>query len=308
MQTIGNPLKPELVAYDGHATGNGAVDGSTIIDTGVNVNDAGKAYVILSGSRKGEIGAVVSIIGTTVTLSQTGTQITTGITYCILNQQATSTTVATIAANVLTIMGKTNLIPADITAALDTTLPAIKAKTDLIPADITAALDTTLPAVKTQTDKLNGMMWQVPQKGLYIPVVSITSTPTAISLGTLVVKLPAARAVVRMFVHFLFSSRLDNSGSINALASGDAYLYVKNNAGLWYTAFTWSGGEYNTPASGYGAGDVKRGTVDLTDVMANLPVNGDTLSFKLTGVTGIAAVGDNLNLNEAEVITELWVA
>jgi hypothetical protein len=299
--SIGNPLKPELIGYEGRATGNGAVDGSTIVDANVNTNDTGKAYIILSGARKGEIGAIVSIIGTTVTLSLTGAQLTTGVSYCILNQQATSTTVATIAANVLTILGKTNLIPADITAALDTVLPAVKAKTDLIPADITAALDTTLPAVKTQTDKLNGMCWQVPQVGVYIGVVSITATPSDIALGNFSFVLPAGRTVAHLFIHFLFSSRLDNSGAINALTAGAQALRVKNNAGAYTNFFNTLGSEYNTPASGYGAGDVKRGAID---VAALAPVNGDVLTFQWHNA---AALGSNLNLTEFQLIPEVWV-
>ncbi len=57
--------------------------------------------------------------------------------------------------SLLAVKAKTDLIPADIAAQLDTNIPAVKAKTDLIPADIATQLDTNIPAVKARVDMLN---------------------------------------------------------------------------------------------------------------------------------------------------------
>jgi hypothetical protein len=350
MNTIGNAISPELVAYNGITTAAGNIGGTTLVDTNINPVQAGKVIVILSGSRTGELDNVSTVIGGTITIGTGGTQIPAGVRYCILNQLGAVAVVSSIAANVSTILAAVTSATYG-NAALETILTSATYGLSAIETILTnatyglSALDTEVESssiatgggsVATHTplgslvrfiaDAINNVTYglsaiktaignisvpanltalvTIPQAAVYIEEFGVSGSASSITIGTCTIAgIPSGLVAKHLFVHFLFSDRVDTSGSANNLA-GAQNLQVQDTtqSGAFVTAFAFSGGEYPTASSAQMGGDAKRGTVDL--ISSIVPVNGDVLTIQWTSAQ---AAGTSLEFFGFECIVELQV-
>ena len=280
MNTIGNPITPELVAYNGVTTADGNNGGTTLIDANIPSNLVNRQIVILSGVRQGEMQGLTSIVTGTVTLNTGGAKIVKGVQYCILNQTLPSIP----AVDLTPVTAKTNLIPADIGTQLDTNIPAIKAVTDTLV-------------------QLKQAQFKVPHPALYVAVITIPAIAADIALGGWTIAgIPAGMTVKHLFIHTIFGERSDTSGSVNNLSGTQALKCQLNGAGAFYNFLMFAGGEYSTLASTQMGGDAKAGTYDITGDF--VPVNGDTVTLKWASAL---SAGASLIFSECEFILEVTV-
>lgn len=138
----------------------------------------------------------------------------------------------------------------------------------------------------------------------YTAQIAITAAGGNQALGAITVAgIPAGATVARVFMHVKFGGRENTNAAVNSI-SGAQNIQAKNNAGAYKTGIALAGGEYATVASsGVVSGDVILATAELVAAGMTAPVNGDVITFQWTSAK---AAQNNLNINDIQVILELW--
>lgn len=130
----------------------------------------------------------------------------------------------------------------------------------------------------------------------YLNQAALSTTPTDISLGSIIISgLPTGAVVVKAYMFVKFSTKENTASVDNSISGAQNIQAQKHTSGTWVTGISFAGGEYATPAATREGGDVFMATADIS---SQIPANGDQVDFQWAQAL---AVGDNLNFNDIQV-------
>ncbi len=180
-------------------------------------------------------------------------------------------------------------------------ITAIKAKTDLIPADLVAQLDTNVPAIKAQTDKIGGKMvfsldfWSASQEEVQLTAVAGDKALPDVTVAGL----PTGATVLRAVVMFKFRAVENTNAAANKLNGAQDIQVRDDTPGAWADAINLLDDQFGLAASTREGGDVVMGSLDLSAT-----VDGND-TYNLQWDEGVADQG-NLQFNDVQVGLRVW--